>query len=221
MKYIAYYRVSTAKQSKSALGLDAQTKTVQDFITGDKRRYLVGEYKDIESGKRDDRPQLVAAIAHAKKTGATLLIAKLDRLSRNVSFIFTLRDSKVQFTALDLPDANTLTVGIFATIAQHEREIISKRTKDALAAKKRRGFKLGTPSNLTPTAMRKGGKTVVANAKNDPNNRKAREFIAYLRRDGLTYQEISNKLNTLGYKTRRERGFFPTTVQRLFERAAS
>ena len=218
MKYVSYIRVSTVKQGKSGLGLEAQSKTVQDFITGDKRRHLVATYKEVESGKSDARNELNKAIAHCKKVGATLLIAKLDRLSRNVSFIFTLRDTKVDFQALDLPDANTLTIGIFAVVAQHEREIISKRIREALAAKKARGFTLGTPANLTKKVIKSGLQVRVENSKNNPNNRKAFEVIEQRRKQGYTFQQIADKLNDLGFKTRREKNFYPASVQALYSR---
>ena len=111
-----------------------------------KRATPVGEYVEVESGKKNQRPQLLAAIAAARAAGGVLLIAKLDRLSRNAGFILALRDSGVQFACCDMPDANTLTVGLFAVIAQHERETISQRTKDALKAKKARGAQLGQPT---------------------------------------------------------------------------
>ncbi|RYF73503.1 MAG: recombinase family protein, partial [Cytophagaceae bacterium] len=119
MKYVPYYRVSTASQGKSGLGLSAQREIVNRFIKPHDQ--LLPEFVEVESGKRADRPQLDAAIASAKQQGARLLIAKLDRLSRNVSFIFSLRNSEVDFVACDIPDANTLTVGIMAVLAQHER----------------------------------------------------------------------------------------------------
>lgn len=213
---IAYYRVSTKRQGKSGLGLEAQRKTVQDYIAGDKRRVLFAEYKDIESGRKDDRPQLLKAIDHAKKVGATLLIAKLDRLSRNVSFIFTLRDTKVNFRALDLPDANTLTIGIFASIAQHERERISERIKDALAAKRARGDKLGNLNNLTAKGRKQGVKAIKENARNNKNNIQALAMIRLLRKEGLSYQAIADRLNELQHRTRKDKLFEAMTVQRLF-----
>ncbi len=121
MNYVPYYRVSTAGQGKSGLGLSAQREIVNRFVkAGD---HLLTEFVEVESGKRADRPQLAAAMALAKQAGARLLIAKLDRLSRNVSFIFSLRNAEVNFVACDIPDANTLTVGIMAVLAQHEREL--------------------------------------------------------------------------------------------------
>ena len=147
--YFAYYRVSTKQQGASGLGLEAQQAAVVSFLKGGQSQ---GEYVEVESGKKNQRPQLLAAMAAARAAGGVLLIAKLDRLSRTARFIFTLRDSGVDFVCCDMPDANTLTVGLFAVLAQHERETISKRTKDALAAKKARGAQLGTPANLTAGA---------------------------------------------------------------------
>ncbi|MEJ1242122.1 recombinase family protein [Chryseolinea sp. T2] len=217
--FISYYRVSTKKQGDSTLGLAAQKKAVQDFITGDKRRELIAEYTEVESGKNDARPQLQKAIDHAKKAKATLLIAKLDRLSRNVSFVFTLRDTKVDFKALDLPDANTLTVGIFATIAQHEREITSQRTKAALAVLKAKGVRLGSPENMTHKAQKLGGKVSRENAKTHKNNLQALELINDKLKSGWTYQEIADRLNKLEYKTSLGNPFKAITVRKLLERS--
>lgn len=135
MKYVAYYRVSTQKQGKSGLGLDAQRKAVADFMRSGE---LVGEFQEVESGKNDRRPMLAKAIEMAKDSGATLLIAKLDRLSRKASFIFALKDSGVPFIACDMPEANTLTIGIMAVMAEHEREMTSARTKAAAQIRKER-----------------------------------------------------------------------------------
>lgn len=216
---IAYYRVSTKKQGKSGLGLDAQKKTVEDFIRADRRRSLLAEYKDVESGKNDARPELLKAIDYAKKVGATLLIAKLDRLSRNVSFIFTLRDSKVDFKALDLPDMNTMTVGIFASYAQHERERISERIKDALEAKRRRGETLGTAKNMTAKGRKKAVQSIMERARTDKNNLQALELIRDKRKVGMTYAEIADRLNHLQYKTSKGNEFRPITVRKFLQRA--
>ena len=133
----------------------------------------VAEFTEVESGKNNQRVQLATAIDRAKKENAVLVIAKLDRLSRNASFIFTLRDSGVNFQCVDMPDANTLTIGIFATLAQHERELISSGTKAALNAKIAQGAKLGKPENLTSNAQAKGVASNVARAKANENNRRA------------------------------------------------
>jgi DNA invertase Pin-like site-specific DNA recombinase len=142
--FVAYYRVSTNRQGESGLGLDAQRKAVTDYLDGGSWK-LLAELTEIESGKHADRPQLAVALAACKKHKARLVIAKLDRLSRNLAFIATLIDSGVEFVAVDNPHANKLTVHILAAVAQHEREMISQRTKDALQAAKARGTQLGNP----------------------------------------------------------------------------
>lgn len=141
-KHVAYFRVSTARQGRSGLGLDAQRKAVGDYLNGGLWE-LVGEFVEIESGKLDARPQLEQALSLCELTGATLVVAKLDRLSRNVAFLATLQDSGVRFVAADMPEANELTIHIMAAVAQAERKAISRRTKEALAAAKARGVRLG------------------------------------------------------------------------------
>src|SRR5215471_5776281 len=143
-KFVAYFRVSTDRQGKSGLGLEAQRKAVLDYLNGGSWE-LVQEFVEVESGKHSERPQLEAALAACKKHRARLVIAKLDRLSRNLAFIATLMESGVEFTAVDNPHANKLTIHILAAVAQHEREMISERTKAALAAAKARGQRLGNP----------------------------------------------------------------------------
>jgi DNA invertase Pin-like site-specific DNA recombinase len=143
-KFVAYYRVSTDRQRKSGLGLEAQRKAVHDYLNGGTWS-LVGDFTEIESGKRNKRPELEKALAVCKRQKAKLVIAKLDRLSRNLAFIATLMDSGVEFVAVDNPHANKLTVHILAAVAQHEREMIAQRTKDALQAAKARGVVLGNP----------------------------------------------------------------------------
>ena len=145
-KFVAYFRVSTDKQGRSGLGLEAQREAVLTYLDGG-RWSLVQEFVEVESGKRNDRPELAAALAACKKHKAKLIIAKLDRLSRNLAFIATLMDSGVEFVAVDNPHANKLTVHILAAIAQHEREMIGQRTSDALQAAKARGKKSATPSS--------------------------------------------------------------------------
>jgi len=211
--YTPYYRVSTQKQGSSGLGLDAQRTAVRAFVPDPVQ--LGTEFVEIESGKKNQRPQLLAAIAEARRVGATLLIAKLDRLSRNAGFIFALRDSGVDFVCCDMPDANTLTVGLFAVIAQHERETISKRTKDALAAKKARGAQLGSPANFTPAVIAQGQAAMQANARENQANCQAARLAELLRAKGHTLQQVADELNQAGYRTRRGRAFHPTTVQRL------
>ena len=143
-KFIAYYRVSTDKQGKSGLGLEAQRQAVETYLNGGSWT-LVAEFVEVESGKHSERLQLAAALGACKKHRAKLVIAKLDRLSRNLAFIATLMDSGVEFIAVDNPHANKLTIHILAAVAQHEREMIAQRTKDALRAAKARGKRLGNP----------------------------------------------------------------------------
>ncbi len=217
--YVAYLRVSTQKQGQSGLGLEAQRAAVSTFVADPVQ--LVAEFVEVESGKQNQRPQLAAAIALAKAKGATLLIAKLDRLSRNAGFIFALRDSGADFVCCDMPDANTLTVGLFAVLAQHERETISKRTKEALAAKKARGAQLGTPANLTPAATQKGRDRNQANARTNEHNDRAAAHILLLREKGFNYSQIAEKLNALRFRTRTGKAFRAEQVKRLYLRATT
>jgi DNA invertase Pin-like site-specific DNA recombinase len=144
MRTINYYRVSTEKQGRSGLGLDAQRSAVEAFCAA-RGCETIGEYVEIESGKRDDRPELAKALAQCRLTGATLIIAKLDRLSRNVAFLAALQDSGARFLCADMPDMSELTLHIVAAMAQNERKMISARTKAALAQAKARGVTLGNP----------------------------------------------------------------------------
>src|SRR5918993_946126 len=145
--YVSYLRVSTDRQGRSGLGLEAQRKTVEDFLNGG-RWDLIAEFVEVESGKRDDRPKLREAMAFCRLHNATLVIAKLDRLSRDAHFLLGLQKAGVRFVAADMPEANEMVVGILAVVAQAERKMISERTKAALAAAKARGKRLGTPGNL-------------------------------------------------------------------------
>lgn len=212
MKYVAYYRVSTIRQGQSGLGLEAQQAAVTEFI---RDGHLVSEYTEIESGKKNNRVKLLEAIAEAKATGGKLLIAKLDRLSRNASFIFTLRDSGVDFVCCDMPDANTLTIGLFAVLAQHERETTSTRTKAALAAKKARGFKLGSPKPMLESVRAAGQEANRQAARTNEANIQATDIIKDKRSLGWTYQRIADHLIIKKYKTSRGCAFTPGGVQRL------
>jgi DNA invertase Pin-like site-specific DNA recombinase len=137
-KFVSHLRVSTARQGHSGLGLEAQRKAVEDFLNGGNRQ-LVKEFVEVESGKRADRPPLEKGFPALPAHGAKLVIAKLDRLSRDAHFLLGLEKAGVEFVAADMPQANRLTIGIMAAMAQHEREMISTRTKAALQAAKRRG----------------------------------------------------------------------------------
>src|SRR5215213_6425076 len=145
--FVSYLRVSTDRQGRSGLGLEAQRKAVDDFLNGGQWE-LIAEFVEVESGKRDDRPKLAEALALCRLHSAILVIAKLDRLSRDAAFLLGLQKAGVRFVAADMPEANELVVGILAVVAQAERKMISARTKAALAAAKARGVRLGKPKNL-------------------------------------------------------------------------
>ena len=220
-KFVAYERVSTARQGRSGLGLDAQRKAIDDF-TASRGAILVGRFTEVESGRRNDRPELDKALTLAKLTGAILVIAKLDRLSRNAAFLLTLRDSGVRFLAVDMPEANDLTVGIMALVAQQEREAISRRTKEALAATKARGVKLGNPNGAA--ALRRAGKggaalraAVTANA--DEFAAGLAPVVAELQRDGFTtLRGMADELNRRGLVTRRGGKWHVSNVRNLVRR---
>ena len=244
---MAYYRVSTAKQGASGLGLEAQQYAVATFLKGGK---IAGEYIEVESGKKNNRPQLLAAIAQARKLQATLVFAKLDRLSRNAAFIFTLKDSGVDFVCADMPDANTLTIGIFAVLAQHERELISSRTKAALHQVKERikaegstvsknGHvidRLGKPVNLRYEHRLAGAQASRQKSTKNDNNKRAAAHIRHLRntwvekknkkgevigQQPMPWAQISQALNEAGFRTSRGGMFQIVQVQRLFERVTA
>ncbi|QCO66974.1 resolvase [Luteimonas yindakuii] len=149
MKIVSYLRVSTTQQGRSGLGLEAQRVAIERFAS-QRGALVLQTFIEVESGRLDARPELARALHLAKITGSILVIAKLDRLSRNAAFLLALRDSGVKFVAADMPDANELTVGIMALVAEQEREAISKRTKEALAAAKARGQRLGNPNGAEP-----------------------------------------------------------------------
>ncbi|HEY1948343.1 MAG TPA: recombinase family protein [Bryobacteraceae bacterium] len=157
-QYVAYYRVSTDKQGIKGLGMDAQRDAVSRFMAG--KGQLAGEFIEVESGRKDNRPQLLAALAECRKRRAVLVIAKLDRLARNVHFISGLMNSDVEFVAVDMPSANRLTIHILAAVAEHEREMISQRTKAALTAAKARGTKLGNPRAAEATVLARAVKNI-------------------------------------------------------------
>lgn len=215
-KYVAYYRVSTKQQGESGLGLDAQKTMVKNFLKNDD--VLICEFEEVESGKNNNRPQLLKAIEKSKSESATLLIAKLDRLSRNAGFIFLLKDSNVDFKCCDMPEANSLTIGIMAVLAQEERELISKRTISALQELKAKGVKLGNPKNLTPEARKMGSEAMRLKALSNENNRKATALIVSLRNAGKTYGKIADELNSSGFKTSRGFEFAPSQVLVLYDR---
>jgi DNA invertase Pin-like site-specific DNA recombinase len=206
LRLVAYERVSTARQGKSGLGLEAQRKAIDDF-TASRNAQVLARFTEVESGRRDNRPELDKALQLAKLTGATLVIAKLDRLSRNAAFLLTLQASGVRFLACDMPEANDLTVGIMALVAQQEREAISRRTKEALAAAKARGVKLGNPNGAA--ALRRAGQGGVAlravvGSNADSFAAELAPVIRDIRSEGHeTLRAIAEELNVRGIRTRR------------------
>lgn len=215
-KYVAYYRVSTKKQGTSGLGLTAQKDMVNNYINSD-NGILVADYCEIESGKKNDRPQLAKSLEICKSNGYTLIVAKLDRLSRSVSFISSLTDSNVNFVCVDFPSANKFTLHLFASVAQYERDLISSRTKSALQAKKRQGIKLGAPNATFSTLVReKGLKKRKENAANNANNQRAKAIVLSLV-EKMNYNQIAIYLNENNFRTSRGKLFQAIQVQRLLK----
>jgi DNA invertase Pin-like site-specific DNA recombinase len=212
-KFVAYLRVSTARQGRSGLGLEAQREAVRQFVSSRGGKIIAPEFVEVESGKRSDRPELAKALKRCRVTAATLVVAKLDRLSRNAAFLMTLRDSGVEFVAADLPEANTMTVGVMAVVAQHEREAISQRTKAALAAAKARGTVLGGKRKNAPKIESYQRRGVLA------AQEKARA-AAELRRDvlenlrGLSLNAMAARLNADSVTTSRGSAWTATAVKR-------
>jgi len=217
MKYVVYYRVSTKKQGLSGLGLEAQRTIVENYIKGNS---VINEFTEIETGKSANRPQLNKALECCKSNNATLVIAKLDRLARNLHFITSLQNENVDFIACDMPSANRLTIHIIAAIAENEAQLISQRTKAALAEKKKQGVKLGNPLNngLTTNSIAKGRNIRQQNALCNERNKQAGTLILSLRNGGSKWSEIVSQLNANGFKTRRECSFDITSVKRLYFR---
>lgn len=214
-KYVAYYRVSTSKQD---LGIESQREIVSQWINSHGGS-LIASFSEKESGKRNDRPELEKALAECKRHSAKLLIAKLDRLSRNIAFIFELKESGVEFQSCDLPDFNTLTLGIFATMAQYERELISNRTKAALALLKEKGVKLGKPNATFTEEMRsKALSQRKQNARSNEANKKAFAAIKFAVESGtMTLNALAAYLNDNGFKTANDGIWRGNQVKRLIE----
>ncbi len=184
-KWVSYFRVSTDRQGKSGLGIEAQQAAVETFLNGGRWKVLAS-FTEVESGKNDDRPELAKAIALCRVHGAKLLIAKLDRLSRDAHFLLGLEKAGIEFVAADMPNANRLTVGIMAMVAEEERRMISARTKAALAAAKARGVKLGgfRGGTLKPDAVEAGRKAIQARVQ--ARGADLAPILAQLRAEGIT-----------------------------------
>ena len=210
-EFVAYYRVSTTKQGISGLGMESQKHSVAHYLRLN-GGHLLAEYAEVESGKNNSRLELGKALAECRKRKATLVIAKLDRLARNAAFLLNLRDSGVEFVAVDMPQADRFTVGIMALVAEHERDMTSARTKAGLAAAKRRGTRLGNPN---PEEAQRAAR--------EANSEKARQFRAIMlpvvqriQRSGVSsLRGIAECLNARGVKTPTGKEFAAQSVKNL------
>jgi len=219
MKAIIYTRVSTAEQGKSGLGLESQFNVVTEFCKAENIE-VIARYEEVETGKGQDaldkRPQLANALLHAKKEGAYLVVAKLDRLGRNVAFISSLMESKVPFIVSQLgKDADSFMLHLYAALSEKERELISSRTKAALKVLKDKGVQLGNQTNLDDARLL-GHATNRKNAANFADN--VLPMIKQLNDDGATLQAIADRLNSTGVKTRRGGRWYPSTVTNVLKR---
>lgn len=207
--YVSYLRVSTNEQGASGLGIEAQRATVADYV----RRTdgtIIAEFVEVESGGKKARPVLVQSIAQARTEGATLLIAKLDRLGRNVAFVSSLMESGVEFVAADAPYANKLMLHILSAFAEHEREMISQRTKEALQAAKARGVQLGKNGKILAERNRQSASAAAESH---------RYVVNVARGSGCrTIKEISEILNQAGHRTREGYPWSVGTTHRLLRR---
>ncbi len=208
-RFVVYHRVSTARQGASGLGLDAQAEAVAMFVAS-RPHEIIGTFTEVESGKRNDRPKLVEAIALCKKHKATLLIAKLDRLARNVHFISGLMEAGVDFLAIDNPHATKLMVHLLAAVAEHEREMISQRTKDALAMAKARGVVLGI-----------NGKKLAEQNKAEARLRDQQHYpvITSLIRELRSYTAVAERLNAMAIPAPSGGRWYGSSVRNLCLRA--
>jgi DNA invertase Pin-like site-specific DNA recombinase len=208
-RFVVYHRVSTARQGVSGLGLEAQAEAVAMFVAA-RPHEIVGTFTEVESGKRNDRPKLAEAIALCKKHKATLLIAKLDRLARNVHFISGLMEAGVEFVAVDNPHATRLMVHLLAAVAEHEREMISQRTKDALAMAKARGVVLGI-----------NGKKLAEQNKAEARLRDQQHYpvIASLMRELRSYTAVAERMNELAITTPAGGRWYGSTIRNVCLRA--
>lgn len=216
--FVAYLRVSTRKQGCSGLGLEAQKEIIGRHL---KDKTPIAEFVEIESGRHNNRPKLKEALDLCRKTGANLIVAKMDRLSRNVAFTSQLLESDVEIVFCDFPQANKMMIHIISAIAQYEAELTATRTKQALEAKKRQGYKLGNPEHLLnklDEAVKKSNETNRKKARENPNNKRAVAMLEGLVKQGLSLQKMADILNEHGFITSRGYKFKPVTVGRLIKR---
>jgi DNA invertase Pin-like site-specific DNA recombinase len=205
--FVAYYRVSTERQGESGLGLEAQREAVARFVGSNS---LLAEFTEIESGKRHtNRPELLKAIELSRRQKATLVIAKLDRLARNVHFISGLMETGIEFVAADMPQANRLTIHILAAFAEHEREAISQRTKGALQVARQRGTRLGNPRWRESIAKARQSKSLILPAP------QIVEMMQRYRSEGLTLRAVAGQLNALGLRTPHGSRWYASTVRKV------
>ena len=219
-RFVIYYRVSTEKQGRSGLGLEAQKETVMRFLNGGNHQ-VVSEYTEVESGGKSDRPELAKALRDCRLKDARLVVAKLDRLSRDLGFITTLQKAGVRFTVAEMPDATELTVHIYAAMAQHERKLISQRTKDALAAAKARGQRLGNPCFQRGEQIPGSGAPAHINAGRIARADAFAQDMAQVIRvmDHGSLRDIAEALNAAGYRTARGKQWQANSVKRIIDRA--
>lgn len=219
MQFVAYYRVSTVRQGKSGLGLEAQKAAVASYVLG-KGGEVASQFVETESGKNNERPELQRALAEAKRRGAVLLIAKLDRLARNVAFISNLLESGVEVMAADMPEANRFMLHVMAAVAEHEGQAISERTKAALAAAKARGVKLGwAMPERRQEQRRASSKSAAARiAKADAFAANALPLIRSLQGQGLSLRGVAKALNERGAPTAHGGSWQATTVKNILAR---
>ncbi len=216
--YVSYLRVSTQRQGTSGLGLQAQQEIIQKYLNGCSP---VAEFIEVESGRKTNRPKLHEALELCKKKKATLIVAKMDRLSRNVAFTSQLLDSGIEIVFCDFPKANRLVLTIIAAISEYEAGLIRKRTKEALQIKKDQGFKLGKPENLTNNlekAITNSKKANAEKANNNPNNRRAVALIKNLINNTSNLSEMARQLNSEGFLTSRGGNFSAKQVSILINR---
>ncbi len=208
--FVAYFRVSTERQGRSGLGLEAQRDSVLRYIASVGGK-LIAEHTEVETGKRNDRPELQKALAWCRRRKAKLVIAKLDRLSRNMAFIATMMDSGVEFIACDNPHATRLTLHILAAVAEHEREAIAQRTKAALQAAKARGVRLG---RYGADCLAPANKTAALETA-----KRLRPILAELTAARMSLREIAAELTARGVAPLRGGLWHPQTVARIIGRA--
>ena len=217
-QYVAYLRVSTQKQGYSGLGLEAQREIIQKHLCD---KIPIAEYIEIESGRKKERPRLKEALNLCRKDGAILIVAKLDRLARSVSFLSSLLESDVEIVFCDFPQANKMVLHIISAISQYEAELIAARTKASLQAKKSRGFKLGNPEHLMDRheqAIQNSIRTCKDKADNNPNNKRAVAMLRTLVKEKHTLQGIADILNREGFVTSQGCSFSKSTVYKLIKR---